>query len=325
MSLSISTPEISSMHRSRLTSDASLDRAREADLVSRIRGGDPGAFESLVGHYGPRMLAVARRLLRCEEDSADAVQEAFLAAHKSIAYFAGHSSLWTWLYRIVVNISLKKMYSRSRRREVPLDNVLAASGRPGRYAPLTARWNETADVCAARAEMQTQVRSCINCLQESYRTILFVRDIQELDTDEAARLLHLSPGAVKSRLHRARRALTSLLRPIVGFEEAGRGELRRQSGSFGNICPDDQVYAGERERTALICDSRAGKKRLTMRPLVAGRAGSCITPSNSTRESGPTLKSPAKRTWSRFSSNPGDACERRSSLTWSSRAMASRR
>ena len=149
MSSSISTPQISSMHRSPLTSH-SLDWAREADLVSRIRAGDPQAFETLVGHYGPRMLAVARRLLRCEEDSADAVQEAFLAAHKSIAYFAGHSSLWTWLYRIVVNISLKKMYSRSRRREVPLHNMFAASGRPGRYAPLTARWNETADVCAAR-------------------------------------------------------------------------------------------------------------------------------------------------------------------------------
>src|SRR4029077_18406163 len=134
-----------------------------------------------------------------------------------------------------------KMYSRSRRREVSLENVLAASAQPGRHAPLTTQWNETADACAARAETRTQVRSCINCLPEPYRTILLVRDIQELDTDEAARLLHLSPGAVKSRLHRARRALRSLLLPIVGFEEAGRAEFGVQSGSFGNTGADQRV------------------------------------------------------------------------------------
>jgi RNA polymerase sigma-70 factor (ECF subfamily) len=236
------------VHQSRPLSHASLDWAREAHLLSRIQVGDPRAFETLVRQYGPRMLAVARRLLRSEEDSADAVQEAFLAAHKSIACFEGNSRLWTWLYRIVVNISLKKMYSRSRRREVPLENVFTASAHPGRHAPLTTRWNETADACAARAETQTQVRSCINCLPESYRTILLVRDIQELDTDEAARLLHLSPGAVKSRLHRARQALKSLLLPVVGFEGAGQHEFRLQGGSFGNTCPDQRVYAAEGDR-----------------------------------------------------------------------------
>jgi RNA polymerase sigma-70 factor (ECF subfamily) len=250
----ISTSRVSSVHRSRPPSHASLDWAREAHLLGRIRVGDHRAFEALVHQYGPRMLAVARRLLRSEEDSADAVQDAFLAAHRSIASFAGNSRLWTWLYRILVNISLKKMYSRSRRREVPLENVFAASAQPGRHAPLTTQWNETADACAARAETQTQVRACINCLPEAYRTILLVRDIQELDTDEAALLLHLSPGAVKSRLHRARQALKSLLLPIVGFEEAGQDEFRLQSGSFGNTCPDQRVYAAEGDRNRL--DSR---------------------------------------------------------------------
>ena len=85
MSSSVATPRVSSVHRSRPPSHASLDWADEAHLLSRIRVGDPRAFEALVQQYGPRMLAVARRLLRSEEDSADAVQDAFMAAHRSIA------------------------------------------------------------------------------------------------------------------------------------------------------------------------------------------------------------------------------------------------
>src|SRR5436190_13529388 len=93
----------------------------EARLLTRLRQRDELAFETFVHDYRERMQAVAHRLLHDEEDSADAVQEAFLAAFLSICTFEGNSKLWTWLYRILLNICLKKRQGRSRRRELRLD------------------------------------------------------------------------------------------------------------------------------------------------------------------------------------------------------------
>src|SRR5438445_258524 len=98
----------------------SAESKNEASLLGRVQAGDAGACEALVRQYGGRMLAVARRFLRSEEDAADAVQDAFLACFRSLDSFEGHSSLGTWLHRIVVNTCLMKLRSQSRRRDVPI-------------------------------------------------------------------------------------------------------------------------------------------------------------------------------------------------------------
>src|SRR5260370_11989010 len=102
----------------------SREQEAEAQLLARVRAGDEEASAALVRKYGGLMLAVARRFLRCQEDSADAVQDAFLAAFRSLDQFAGHSSLGTWLHRIVVNSCLAKLRSKSRSRAVPIDDLL---------------------------------------------------------------------------------------------------------------------------------------------------------------------------------------------------------
>jgi RNA polymerase sigma-70 factor (ECF subfamily) len=82
------------------------------------------AFDQLVRTHGPRLLAVARRLVRNEEDARDCVQEAFLSAHRSIERFEGRSRISTWLHRIVTNAALMKLRSRQHQVELPIDPLL---------------------------------------------------------------------------------------------------------------------------------------------------------------------------------------------------------
>src|SRR5437868_4970464 len=83
----------------------------ETQLLARLRAGDGAAYETIVRAYGSRMLAIARRYLRCEQDCADAVQEAFVSAFRAIDKFAGTSTLSTWLHRITVNACLMRLRS----------------------------------------------------------------------------------------------------------------------------------------------------------------------------------------------------------------------
>lgn len=191
----------------------SASDAADEHLLERLRSGDKSASEFLVRRYAGRMLAVARRLLRCEEDCADAVQDAFLSAFRNLSSFAGQSSLGTWLHRIVVNTCLMKLRAQSRRRDVPMDDLLPTCDDSGHHAQPERESAEQAPALLVRAETLALVRACIDQLPDAYRTVLLLRDIEEHDTDQTAHLLGIAPGAVKTRLHRARQALRSLLEP----------------------------------------------------------------------------------------------------------------
>jgi len=188
----------------------------EGRLLADLRAGEPSAYEALVRHHGGRLLSMARRFLRNEDDSAEAVQEAFLSAFRSLHTFGGQSSLGTWLHRIVVNVSLMKLRAQSRWREVPLDDLLPTFDETGHHKRPVRPWPEPAPALVARQEMRGRVRACIDRLPDAYRTVLLLRDIEELDTEQAAEQLGISPGAVKTRLHRARQALRTLLEPLFG-------------------------------------------------------------------------------------------------------------
>ena len=161
------------------------------------------------------MLAVARRFLRTEEDSADAVQEAFLSAFRSLDGFEGNSTLGTWLHRIVVNVCLRRLQARSRSREVRIDDLLPTFDETGHHSRPVRPWEDQALARLIQAETRAHVRECIDRLPNSYREVLLLRDIEELDTGQTAQQLGINPGAVKTRLHRARQALRTLLEPVV--------------------------------------------------------------------------------------------------------------
>lgn len=189
--------------------------AAEGMLLARLRAGENEAFEELIRMSGGRMLAVARRMLGREEEAADAVQEAFLSAWKSLDRFDGRSCLATWLHRIVVNACLMRARSRRRRPERSIEEMLPEFVPDGHQAKPTRAWRPENSSAMERAELRAVVREKIDELPEMYRVVLLLRDIEELDTAETATVLGLTTHAVKTRLHRARQALRELVNPVM--------------------------------------------------------------------------------------------------------------
>ena len=182
----------------------------ERSLVTALRRGDEVAFESVVRLYGGRMLAVARRMLRSEDDARDAVQEAFISAFKAIADFQGDARLSTWLHRIVVNAALMRLRRQRRKPEESIDELLPHFDERGSWAE-GEQPSQTPFELLEGSETRAVVHECIDRLPDSYRSVVMLRDIEELDTDETAAALGMSVAAVKTRLHRGRQALRTLL------------------------------------------------------------------------------------------------------------------
>lgn len=186
----------------------------ERALVEAFRAGEDWAFETVVRVFGGRLLAVARRVTRNDEDARDAVQSAYLSAFRALPGFEGGCQLSTWLHRIVVNASLMRLRSRRRKPEDSIEALLPAFSEDGHHVEQVAEWSAPADVLLERDETRACVRACIDELPDNYREVLVLRDIEELSTQEVAQMLSMTPTAVKVRLHRARQALSSLLRAI---------------------------------------------------------------------------------------------------------------
>lgn len=183
----------------------------ERVLLAALRAGDDAAYETLVRTYGGRLLAVARRYLGNSEEAQDAVQDAFVAAFRAIGSFEGSARLSTWLHQITVNASLMKLRTRRRKPEESIEDLLPTFLDDGHHAIVPAIWSERSDDAYEREETRSYVRQMIDRLPEGYRTVLLLRDIEEKDTLETAEILGLSENAVKTRLHRARQALRTLL------------------------------------------------------------------------------------------------------------------
>lgn len=193
----------------------------EAALVAGLRQGDPLACERIVRVFGGRMLAAARRLLGSVSDAEEAVQDAFMWAFRSLDQFRSESRVGTWLQRIAINAALMKLRTRARKDVPHLDDLLPRFLDDGHAAEPPAPWRCDAVDEAERAENCAIVRAAIDRLPESHRTVLLLRDIEELDTAEAAAVLGITENAAKIRLHRARQALRALLDPT--FRAGGEG------------------------------------------------------------------------------------------------------
>jgi len=188
-------------------------RMDDAALVARLRSGDGRAFEELVRRDTPRLLRVARRFLDSEEDAHDSVQDAFVAAFRSLREFESTALLSTWLHRIVINACLMKLRTRRRKPEEDIEKYLPRFLEDGHQVESSVGWCESAETALQRAETCNLVRAAIARLPETYRVVLMLRDIEELSTEEVAAMLGTTPNAVKIRLHRGRQALRTLLDP----------------------------------------------------------------------------------------------------------------
>jgi len=174
---------------------ASDDDARDRALLAAHLGGDRDAFGMLSRHHRDRLWAVALRTLGDREEAADAVQDALLSAYRSAASFRGDARVTTWLHRIVVNACLDRVRRRKARPTVPLPEQGSSQEPADRHDALSAR------------ETALDVASALALLSVEQRTAILLVDVQGLPVEEAAAVLAVPVGTVKSRCSRGRARL----------------------------------------------------------------------------------------------------------------------
>ncbi|MFB0507065.1 MAG: RNA polymerase sigma factor [Thermodesulfobacteriota bacterium] len=187
------------------------------EFVSLCKEGDVDAFEVLVRKHQKRMLNIAYRMIGNYEEACDVVQDAFISAYRSIKGFKGKAKFSTWLYTIVMNLSknrLKQLRTQLHREKFSIDDpVLTNSGQiRGELASIGPSALESLE----RRDVQQKVQECINSLDEEFREVLILRDIQGFSYDEIGDVLTVPEGTVKSRLFRAREAVKDCLKKVIG-------------------------------------------------------------------------------------------------------------
>ena len=228
---------------------AGQERARRADedraLLRAHVAGDPDAFSELVRRHRDRLWAVALRTLADREEAADALQDALVSAFRGAGTYRGEAAVTTWLHRIVVNACLDRIRRRQARPTVPFGEMEPASRQDDH----------------GRTETRIDVQSALATLPDGQRAAIVLVDMQDMSVAEAAAVLGVAEGTVKSRCSRGRTALAQLLRAAQAAVEGGRyGENPPAYG--GNPGPRPHVARAETARS----DGAAG-------PATTGGAG----------------------------------------------------
>jgi RNA polymerase sigma-70 factor (ECF subfamily) len=196
-----------------------MTTTHEADLLGALRRGEERAFTELVRANTGRMLAVARRILKNDDEAHDATQEAFLQAFRAIDRFQGEAQLSTWLHRITVNACLMRLRQKRRHPEASIEELLPTFDDTGHRVEVGApEWTDDVLGRMEQVQLGKVVRDAIDRLPENFRCVIVLRDIEGLSTEEAAQSLGIRPEAAKMRLHRARQALRTLLEPHFTLE-----------------------------------------------------------------------------------------------------------
>jgi RNA polymerase sigma-70 factor (ECF subfamily) len=187
----------------------------ELALIERLRGGDPGALESLIERYSDRVYRLAHGITRNRSDAEEVVQDVFLTLFRKIDSFEGRSALGTWIYRVAANAALVKRRGKRAEVEVPLEGLLPTflpdGHREGDRPFLLADWSQNPETELLTGETRATLDRALDGLPDHYRAVLVLRDVEGLSTEETAEALGESVGAVKTRLHRARMAMREQL------------------------------------------------------------------------------------------------------------------
>ncbi|MFF0221704.1 RNA polymerase sigma factor SigM [Streptomyces sp. NPDC004629] len=189
-----------------------FDGVSDQDLLARHVKGDPDAFGELVRRHRDRLWAVALRTLGDREEAADAVQDALVSAYRAAHTFRGHSAVTTWLHRITVNACLDRARKAASRKTAPVDDT-------ERLEQLLEP-HESASAPAERNDLHRQLLEALGTLPYDQRAALVLVDMQGYPVAEAARILDVPIGTVKSRCARGRARLLPLVSHLRG-EKAG--------------------------------------------------------------------------------------------------------
>jgi len=177
-------------------------------LVTRAQGGDTRAFDELVVRYQDRVYRLCFKILRNEDDAAEALQDAFTSAFRGLRNFKAESTFSTWLYRVATNASLMK-YRKRRDDHVSLEQSQSPQGDAEPLA--IPDWSQQPLEELLDTETREVMEEGLRRLPEDLRTVFILRDEEGHSNAEVAEMLDVSVAAVKSRLHRARLALRDRL------------------------------------------------------------------------------------------------------------------
>ncbi len=186
----------------------------ELDLVRRCQAGDTEAFDELVTRYRTRVFSMIYNMVHSEQDAWDLAQDSFLKAWKSIKRFRGRSSFYTWIYRIVMNVTidwLRKKHVKGAGAEFDDAIELREIDPASRTVPITeALPYETME----RNEIRGRIEQAIAQLSAEQRAVILMKEIEGMQYHEIAEALGCSIGTVMSRLFYARKKLQTLLRDV---------------------------------------------------------------------------------------------------------------
>lgn len=189
---------------------ATADTEGEVDLDSLLDG-DREEFEKLVRRESPRLFRVILRIVGDGNEAENIMQETYLQAFRRLSTFRRESKFTTWLYAIGINLAraaLRKARRVSRLDETDIDRLQPTFSK-GMYVESFESWDPQR--IAELEDRKRIVREAVDRLPDDYRTIIILRDLEELSTAEAAAILRITEGATRVRLHRARQALRHLL------------------------------------------------------------------------------------------------------------------
>lgn len=182
----------------------------EATLVAEARRGQAEAFATLVRQYDRNIFRLALNITGHREDAEDVLQDTFLKAYQKLDQFHGDSRFYTWLVRIAVNESLMKLRKRRGDKTISLDEPVEG-GDAGTLVREVVDWRDTPEQRFAGQELREILNQALAGLEPTFRTVVVLRDVENLSTEETADLLNLSIPAVKSRLLRGRLKLRERL------------------------------------------------------------------------------------------------------------------
>lgn len=190
-----------------------LEGPPDLELVARSQAGDTQAFNALVTRYRSRAFAMTYNMVRNEQDAWDLAQDGFLKAWKSIGRFRGQSSFYTWLYRILMNVSIDWLRKKQIEGGTEFDDQIGLKNiEPGSVT--TPRGEMQPAARLSDQEIRTRIDAAIEKLSVEHRTVIVMREIDGLEYSEIAEQVGCSIGTVMSRLFYARKKLQSMLRDV---------------------------------------------------------------------------------------------------------------
>ncbi|MDP1920993.1 MAG: sigma-70 family RNA polymerase sigma factor [Myxococcales bacterium] len=188
----------------------------DSELLVRAQQGEMAAFEQLVERHQQRVFAMTARMLRSDDDAAEVVQEAFLAAYRHLPDFRGESAFGSWVYRIASNYALMRLRHRKVTNIVEEPEGAPNFNERGSLIDDVADWSRDAEEQTLDAELRKAIDDASSRLPEEYRQVFLLRDVEGLSYEEIAAATGDSVPAIKSRLHRARLSLRAAIDRFYG-------------------------------------------------------------------------------------------------------------